>query len=194
MEFLEFPKIARWSRDVIVTEKIDGANACIAIGEDGEFQVGSRSRWLTPQTGDMHGLLQWALFNRDELVKLGPGRHFGEWWGSGIQRGYGLLKGEKRFSLFNVSRWSEAETRPRCCSVVPTIWSGSLDALSVADVMESLLELGSRAAPGFRKPEGIVIFHAQGNVGFKKTFERDDAGKGREPLVSELAPRQTQGA
>jgi len=31
MEFTEFPKIARLSREVIVTEKIDGTNGCIYI-------------------------------------------------------------------------------------------------------------------------------------------------------------------
>ncbi len=186
MEFVEFPKIARWSRDVIVTEKIDGTNGCISIGEDGSMQIGSRSRWLTPETGDNHGFMLWALTHRDELLKLGPGRHFGEWWGSGIQRGYGLTKGEKRFSLFNVNRWGAVGARPACCGVVPTLWAGSLDDLSVVDVMESLRLLGSQAAPGFMKPEGIVIFHAQGNVAFKKTYEKDDAGKGREPVVAEL--------
>ena len=30
-EFMGFPKIARYSREVIVTEKIDGTNACIYI-------------------------------------------------------------------------------------------------------------------------------------------------------------------
>jgi len=51
-EFTEFPKIARYSRDVIVTEKIDGTNAPLFIGEEGEFLCGSsdhqvlRSAWL----------------------------------------------------------------------------------------------------------------------------------------------------
>jgi hypothetical protein len=30
-DFKEFQKIARWNREVIVTEKIDGTNACIVI-------------------------------------------------------------------------------------------------------------------------------------------------------------------
>jgi hypothetical protein len=58
--------------------------------------------------------------HRDDLLTLGPGRHFGEWWGAGIQRRYGLT--EKRFSLFNVTRWGEA--RPACCHVVPTLYRG----------------------------------------------------------------------
>jgi hypothetical protein len=38
---------------------------------------------------------------------------------------------------------------------------------------------GSLAAPGFMKPEGIVVYHIQGNVAFKKTFEKDQEGKGQ---------------
>ena len=48
MEFEAFDKIARLSRGCTITEKIDGTNACIAIGEAGEFFIGSRSRWITP--------------------------------------------------------------------------------------------------------------------------------------------------
>jgi hypothetical protein len=29
------------------------------------------------------------------------------------------------------------------------------------------------------KPEGIVVFHVAGNVGFKKTLEKDDVPKGQ---------------
>ena len=37
MEFQDFPKMARLARDVIVTEKIDGTNAQVCIGEAGEM-------------------------------------------------------------------------------------------------------------------------------------------------------------
>ncbi len=198
-DFVEFPKIARYSREVIVTEKIDGSNAQVAIfsREDVEGKVtgwtmadalvtvgdlvifaGSRNRWLT-LAQDNFNFAHWVLANQHELVKLGPGRHYGEWWGSGIQRGYGLQKGEKRFSLFNVSRWADDAARPACCHVVPVMgrYSG-LESLDAHAVMRTLQEHGSLAVPGFMKPEGIVIFHAQGNVAFKKTFDKDDAGKG----------------
>src|SRR5271154_6281092 len=122
-EFVPFQKIGRLSREIIVTEKIDGTNALIEITEDGDFRIGSRTRWLTG-TEDNHGFARWALDHRDELIGgLGAGRHFGEWWGSGIQRGYGLK--EKRFSLFNVHRWGV--TRPECCHVVPELWRGDFD-------------------------------------------------------------------
>lgn len=35
-EFHEFPKIARYSRPIIITEKIDGTNAQICISDDGK--------------------------------------------------------------------------------------------------------------------------------------------------------------
>jgi hypothetical protein len=173
MDFIEFPKIPRLSRDVVVTEKIDGTNGCICIGENGSFQVGSRTRWLTSETGDNHGFLLWSLTNKDELLKLGPGTHFGEWWGSGIQRGYGLVKGEKRYSLFNVNRWADDAVRPACCSVVPELWRGIFDTRAINECLDSLIHNGSKASPGFMKPEGVVIFHTASGYLFKKTIEKD---------------------
>jgi len=85
MEFVKFGKIARLSRTVVITEKIDGTNGLIAIGEDGEFQVGSRNRWIAPENDNM-GFARWAYENKDELMGLGAGFHYGEWWGQGIQR------------------------------------------------------------------------------------------------------------
>lgn len=176
MNFQGFNKIARLSREIIITEKIDGTNGCIYIGEDGEFLVGSRTRWITPEN-DNHGFAKWAYEHKDELLTLGAGRHFGEWWGSGIQRGYGLPKGEKRFSLFNVKKWSDEAIRPKCCYVVPILHSGIFDTDDILETMRWLSLTGSHAAPGFMKPEGIVIYHTAGNVMFKKTFEKDDVGK-----------------
>jgi len=179
-EFVPFQKIGRLSREIIVTEKIDGTNGVIEIGEDGSYQIGSRSRWLGAD-GDNFGFGMWALTHKDELIAgLGVGRHFGEWWGSGIQRRYGLT--EKRFSLFNVHRWGEA--RPACCHVVPTLWRGDFDTTEIKRVMDELKAGGSVAAPGFMRPEGVVIYHAQANVLFKKTYDNDDAGKGREPIAA----------
>src|SRR3954471_9773147 len=111
-DFEPFQKIARLKRNSIITEKIDGTNAVVAIGDDGTFRVGSRTRWITPDD-DNYGFAKWAFAHEDELRELGPGRHFGEWWGNGIQRKYGVL--DKRFSLFNVGRWNEITPPPACC-------------------------------------------------------------------------------
>lgn len=198
-QFQEFPKMARLSRECIVTEKIDGTNAQVYITEDGQFLTGSRNRWITPEN-DNFGFSRWAHDHKDELMTLGVGRHFGEWWGSGIQRGYGLPKGEKRFSLFNVSRWVLAgqtpgvkskawdnaakawketlqDVLPACCGLVPVILRGDFDTSSVSTAIERLKTLGSVAAPGFMDPEGIVVFHTAGMVGFKKTIKDDETPK-----------------
>jgi len=172
VEFQEFPKMARLSRRVIVTEKIDGTNACVYIGEDGEMRFGSRTRWITPQD-DNYGFARWATEHADDLRQLGPGRHFGEWWGQGIQRGYDLK--EKRFSLFNTERWG-AE-RPACCHVVPVLYDGIFSTAACYMALDGLIAEGSSAAPGFMRPEGIVVFHTAANVGFKKTVLKDEMSK-----------------
>lgn len=174
MEFTAFPKIGRYSRKVFVTEKIDGTNASVEVLDDGTVMAGSRTRWITP-ADDNFGFAAWVSAHADELRLLGTGVHYGEWWGARIQRRYGLS--EKRFSLFNVSRWADESARPACCGVVPVLWGGMMDEMNVGEIMRNLAECGSAAAPGFMKPEGIVIYHTAAGVMFKKTFEKDDYGK-----------------
>lgn len=189
IEFVEFPKIPRYSRECIITEKIDGTNGCIYVPSpldwpncsdsyERPFFVGSRSRWISPEN-DNHGFARWAYENKEELIKLGPGRHFGEWWGQEINRGYGLK--EKRFSLFNLKKWSDSAVRPACCHVVPIIATGEFGREELIYLSLSWLKgNGSYAAPGFMKPEGIVIYHTAGNLLFKKTLEKDDEWKGKQ--------------
>lgn len=176
-EFIGFNKIARLSRQCVITEKIDGTNAQIRIEEDGTFLVGSRTRWITPEN-DNAGFARWAYEHKDELMLLGPGSHFGEWWGSGIQRGYDLPKGEKRFSLFNTARWN-SETKPSCCHVVPVLLDGIFDTNNIDSELHMLREYGSIASPGFMRPEGIVVYHCAAGVYFKKTIDKDEEWKGK---------------
>lgn len=180
--FQAFPKIARLKREAIITEKIDGTNAAIIVTDDGDVLCQSRTRIITPQE-DNFGFATWVDKNQSDLAaQLGPGVHFGEWWGCGIQRGYGLK--EKRFSLFAVHRWHTETEDCRCieaplCFVVPTL--ETLDKFSTEAVDRVLAELkegGSTAAPGYRNPEGIVVFHTQSHALYKVTYEYDDNGKG----------------
>lgn len=175
MEFEPFDKIARLSRNCAITEKIDGTNACIVITEDGQFLTGSRTRWITPED-DNFGFSRWAHDHKEELLGLGLGKHFGEWWGAGIQRRYGLT--EKRFSLFNTSRWNETPP-PACCSVVPVLYSGIFTSTAVDDALNRLRTEGSVAAPGFMKPEGVIVYQTAGRVYFKKTLDKDEEWKGK---------------
>lgn len=175
-EFLSFPSIKRLSRDVIVSEKIDGTNAQIYIGseetgDNGLLLPGSRNRWLEPGKNDNHGFAGWVHEHKEELKALGPGRHYGEWWGQGIARNYGLKT--KKFSLFNVSRWGDESVRPACCEVVPTLYTGIFDTVEIDRILLKLIANGSYAAPGFNNPEGIVIFHVPSGYLLKKTVGDD---------------------
>lgn len=174
MEFTGFGKIARLNRECVITEKIDGTNAQIFITPYGEFFTGSRTRWITPQD-DTHGFSQWAHENKEELMKLGEGHHFGEWYGQKIQRGYGLK--EKRFILFNTSRWSDDAVRPSCCYVVPVLYQGMFSTEKAKECIELLKEKGSVAVSGLDRPEGIVVYHVAANTYFKATIEKDEAPK-----------------
>jgi hypothetical protein len=173
-EFIPFPKIPRLYKDCAITEKIDGTNGVISINEHGDMFVGSRNKWLS-ETKDNFGFFRWAQSNKEELLKLGYGTHYGEWWGSGIQRGYNLPKGEKRFSLFNAHLWNE-ENIPSCCHVVPTLHVGEFDTQKIKEIMNSLKETGSLASPGFMDPEGIMIYHSAAGAYFKAPFDPNPKG------------------
>ena len=178
-DFKEWEPVARFNRTAIITEKIDGTNGVVYVGEDGVVLAGSRSRWITTEA-DNFGFARWVKEHEDELrVGLGAGYHYGEWWGSGIQRGYGLTKGEKRFSLFNTHRWSdERGVRPTCCSVVPVLKITSSGLSRQVDIaLADLARDGSRAAPGFMKPEGVVIYHTASKALYKVTIEKDEMPK-----------------
>jgi hypothetical protein len=217
-EFTAFPKMARLSRECVITEKIDGTNASVMIAElandapiparsFGVFDIGgklhymlagSRTRWIDPYN-DNHGFAEWVAWNFEKLKDLGPGHHFGEWWGQGVNRNYGMK--EKRFSLFNVDRWCRHDETPQvvgesrseelrvmvpkvqtpapaCCHVVPVLYRGNFCSIEVANTLYDLECNGSSAAPGFMDPEGIIVYHIPGRVGFKKTIVGDDKPKG----------------
>lgn len=189
-EFTPWPKTPRLFRDVVVTEKLDGTNAAIQFHPAGEFQDGSelcfvanladgtysvaaqsRNRLVTPES-DNHGFAAWVYDNAASLFEdLGPGTHFGEWWGQGINRGYGLH--EKRFSLFNTEKWFGASFSTPRLRVVPVLRREQFDTDTLSELVEYLNRWGSIAAPGFMKPEGICVYHTAARQVFKYTFNGD---------------------
>lgn len=212
-DFKAWPKISRLFRSVVVTEKIDGTNAAVLIdhkyvqhaAKPGDIEHGgiiidlfpdsytphlvwvgaqSRKRLITPET-DNHGFAAWVRTNAWRLAPmLGEGRHFGEWWGSGIQRGYGLEKGEKRFSLFNISKYDYVNDHPASAELgiatVPIIDRHDIfDTNMINYSLNKLIVDGSYASPGFDRPEGIVTFHEASNTLFKTLVENDELPKGR---------------
>lgn len=172
-----FAKIPRLNREVIVTEKIDGTNGLILVNEDGSIHAGSRNRWLTPDA-DNFGFAAWVAENAGALVDgLGVGHHFGEWYGAGIQRRYGLT--EKRFALFNTGRWAQDDA-PWPCRVVPILTRGEY-AMSglVYDAIRMLRDRGSCVSDDyFREAEGVVAYHTASRSYFKVTLEDDAKPKG----------------
>lgn len=173
--FEKFPSIKRLKRDCVITEKLDGTNAQINFDANGDILCGSRNRQITPED-DNYGFAGWAYENKNKLFSvLGEGRHFGEWWGRGIQRGYGMDK--KIFSLFNSGRWKEEDLMGiDQLSIVPVLYIGEFTTDAVDGAMEGLRGQ-SVASPAFDKPEGIVVYHSQIKEMFKVTFEHDESGK-----------------
>ena len=226
-DFTYYPKTPRLSSGYIITEKLDGSHAAVVIEEypwtspqplagrelvawvdtfpTGRFNLyaQSRNRFVTPQS-DNFGFAAWVRESAEELVQtLGAGYHVGEWWGHGIQRGYGLPRGERRFSLFNVTRHNPlgsmadleayfaappAGREPLFpdlpeLSTVPVISAAdndrSLRAMShMVDRALAKLSLAGSFAAEFARPEGIVLFHSRSNQVFKAFCE--DAEKDAE--------------
>ena len=129
------------------------------------------------------------------MTDLGVGLHYGEWWGSGIQRGYGLKKGERYFSLFNVRRYTEGDllladdednsqnqapfTTPNL-RLVPILNLFEFNTTIIARDVAAMRHHGTYLAdaePGF-KAEGVVVFHTAANMVFKVTVENDEKPKG----------------
>lgn len=204
MEFQKWASIPRLSKELVtVTEKIDGTNSCIRIRPydvytDNVNQIGtvllegtryrlwaqSRTRFLkSTKEEDNFGFAKWVEDNAPELVKiLGVGDHYGEWWGSKIQRGYGLVKGERAFSLFNAPRWSttlhhnEPRTSISNLYVVPTLYTGSLYDMNLLELREDLEANGSVVQPGF-KAEGMIVYLRELRASYKVLLENDELHK-----------------
>ena len=68
---------------------------------------------------------------------------------------------------------------------VPVLWAGPWIELTMngswwwpGKIINQLVKEGSRAVPGYMKPEGIVIFHKASQICFKVTCENDETFKG----------------
>lgn len=167
-EFEAWPKIPRKGKGTyVVSEKIDGTNAHIAI-TGCEIYAASRNRYITTED-DNYGFAKWVEENKDELMKLGEGRHYGEWAGLGIQKNPHNLP-SKQFFLFNTLRWgSHNPNTPECCEVVPVIMEGSeIDVIDLS--MKELLKNGSLIGDA-GEPEGVVCYNTATKQLMKATFK-----------------------
>ena len=220
VEFTPFRKIPRLRRNIVISEKIDGSNACVVVvpvsdlrdvsgptvavvgsGDDlYAIYAQSRTRFITPES-DNFGFARWVQGNAEKLKDvLGEGVHFGEWWGSKIQRGYGRtgINGhhDRTFSLFNTARWGVRDGDPFSgetaidraaravgldgIGVVPVLYRGPWSDVAIEESLETLRQAGSFApeALGFRNPEGVVVYHEAARTYAKVLLENDDIPKG----------------
>ncbi len=190
--FQAWPKTPRLFRNATITEKIDGTNAAIGIRPIGAIDPNetlygnalvsgshliyaqSRNRIIT-SFADNYGFAIWVYANAETLIEdLGPGLHFGEWWGQGIQRGYGL--DERRFSLFNVEKWEDHVFSTPNVGTVPVLARGTFNTTQVTECLDFLRTAGSMAAPGF-PAEGVVVYHHASRQVYKALIDSDHLPK-----------------
>ena len=151
----------------------------IVITEDGRIAAQSRTRLITPED-DNFGFARWVQENAQTLIQdLGPGRFFGEWWGKGVQRGYGMDR--KVFSLFNAPKYGGQTFLTPNLTAVPILEHFTFGLDVVQRALDRLRTEGSVAAPGFMKPEGIVVYHCDARVPFKVLLENDEIPKSKVP-------------
>lgn len=190
--FESFGKIPRLSKGWSVSEKLDGTNAqiyivryeeiefnpdvtdeergCITMVGDLALVAGSRNRLISREK-DNFGFAAWVQQNAEDLARLGPGRHFGEWVGPGIQKNP-LDLPEKALYLFN-PRW--IDQGPECVLVVPQL--GTMQTEDLEGTFHHLGEEGTfvgEAGPEAKRPEGIIALHLGSNQLYKRTFENDE--------------------
>ncbi len=190
--FKPWPKTPRLNRGMIITEKIDGTNAAVIILPIADLEKGippiasvgglvvmaqSRNRLIWPaKNRDNAGFAAWVSENAERLVELlGEGYHYGEWWGKGVQHGYG--QDRKRFSLFNVVRYEGVEDTEIGLDTVPILYRGPFDTRIVKDLVLLVAVRGSAASAG-HPCEGVIIFHEASNSVFKVTCKNDETPKG----------------
>jgi hypothetical protein len=202
--FIEWPKTQRLYRTIVVSEKLDGTNAAIhveklgdvaqiTVATDDQVRVGSdvyrvtaqsRKRLIYPGKGpdggslDNYGFAAWVQSNAARLVEtFGQGLHFGEYWGKGINRAYGIEG--RRFSLFNTDKHKGlcADIGGVQVEPVPVLYQGMFSDESIKGALADLAYNGSVAAPGFMNAEGVCVWHSQTRSVWKVTLDNNDAGK-----------------
>lgn len=204
IEFQAWPKTPRLFREIVITEKVNGTNSAVIIREiheedkpsdlrlaaihrDGryyEVAAQSRNRLIFPgKTTDNYGFAAFIQHNAEALFDLlGAGRHYGEWWGDGIQ-GQKTISNMRGFALFNTDKhggmheWLKApDGRDVLVEPVWEIYRGPFSEERIQRELDELKKNGSYMNPTF-EAEGICVFHTQSRQVYKYTIEGDDAGK-----------------
>jgi ATP-dependent RNA circularization protein (DNA/RNA ligase family) len=149
--------------NVVVEEKLDGANLGISVGHDGNLRLQNRGQYLTaPWSGQFSRLSSWLPLHESALAEA-LGNHlilFGEWCTARHSIEYNSLS--DWFFVFDVYDrqqgrfWSTARrnelTKRLGLSTVPTIFAG---VTKVEQLKQLVFQEQSRFGPG--PLEGVVI-------------------------------------
>lgn len=158
LQFRKWPKIKRLTdTEMVITQKLDGTNAQILFADYStpdsiRCMVGSRNKWLIE--GDNFGFKAFVTEHYKILFRvLGPGRHYGEWCGPGIQTSEGL---EER-KLFLFGNYTEIPNSSKhLIDTVPELYRGAVSLEAVRHHLEHLILDGSYVN-GFDRPEGLIV-------------------------------------
>lgn len=154
------PGIIKDGEQVVVTEKIHGANARYLF-EGGTFYMGSRTRWLRPDVNH-HWRLAAVADNRieawcrkNEGVVL-----YGEVYGSVQSLKYGMKPGTVSFAAFAASNKGEwvntmALIDDPSLPTAPLVYRGEYDAERILHLAEE--DSAVETAPKGHMREGLVI-------------------------------------
>jgi hypothetical protein len=93
--------------------------------------------------------------------------------------------------LFNVRRYDGLNSAIPGLGLVPVLAEGTFADWLIDSALRHLRSEGSQAAPGFGRPEGIVVYHTAANSTFKVLLDGDDrpksavvAGSGGSPTLN----------
>lgn len=173
-DFKGYPKTPRLEQETVtISEKVDGTNGVLYIHKPHLCDVtngielspyvlaGSRSKWLQDEgkkSWDNHGFGAWVAEHASELHNLPAGFHYGEWYGKGINHGYGMT--DRKFMLFNRKRYERLEDLPKCVEL-ETIIEDEVpvyELLSVIDRIKNEVSVkGSYHVPGQAMVEGLIM-------------------------------------
>jgi hypothetical protein len=155
------------------------------------IRIGSRNRWINPDAiagkgSDNFGFAHWAWTNITELSKLGVGRHYGEWYGRGVQKCYpsvttkawALFEHQRHIGAYIAMKEGHETAFPSVCELVPLLFKGGYDTNIIELTMASLQETGSLLCNG-DAAEGVVVDIPHTDFKQKLTFNYSE-GKWKE--------------
>lgn len=173
MQFKEYKKIKRLGTEetdgilvgtCYIQEKIDGANASIWLGDDGEIHYGSRSRDLFEHKDNFNGFGDWILANKEALTEyfkqIPNARLNGEWLVRHTIR-YNELS-YKKFYLFDIEENNNKIHIDTVYLVAKglNILTANLLAVVENPTLDQIKDLAGKSVLGV-KGEGVVIKNPQ---------------------------------